>query len=120
MDILSIPSNPKGQALPVVRKGQAAAAAIPQPKVEFDPVTVQQQVPSAHAAEKQRLDTVLKAAKMFRDVYAVSDTSFSIFKDASGQFITRFTSLKDGSVTYIPEPDMLAHVQVPVRLEIDA
>jgi hypothetical protein len=65
-----------------------------------------QQVKDAQKGEQARLDTVIKAANTFKNVYAVSDTKFTIFKDSSGQFVTRFTSLKDGSVTYIPEPDI--------------
>jgi hypothetical protein len=42
------------------------------------------------------------------DFFAVRDTRFTIFKDSvTGQYITRFTSLRDGSVTYVPEPDIL-------------
>jgi hypothetical protein len=59
-------------------------------------------------AEQKRYEQVVLAAKnMFKDVYVVSDRNFSIFKDASGQYITRYTSLRDGRVTYIPEPKLL-------------
>ncbi len=54
-----------------------------------------------------RMQAVIRAAQMFKDIYVVSDTTFTIFKDSSGQYVTRFTSLKDGSVTYIPEPDIV-------------
>ena len=33
-------------------------------------------------------------------------TSFTIFKDATGQYITRIRNKDDGSVTYVPEPEM--------------
>jgi hypothetical protein len=59
-------------------------------------------------AEQQRYEKVFRAAQsIFKDSYAVSDKSFSIFKDSSGQYITRYTSLRDGRVTYIPEPRLL-------------
>lgn len=74
---------------------------------EYDSVTQNQQVNDLPKAEQQRLDTVIKSAHSFKNTYAVSDLKFTIFKDSSGQFITRFTSLKDGSVKYVPEPDML-------------
>jgi hypothetical protein len=62
--------------------------------------------------ETKRQVAVQTAAKsFFKDVYAVSDTTFSIYKDASGQYITRYTSLRDGKVTYIPEPDMLEYLE---------
>jgi hypothetical protein len=44
----------------------------------------------------------------FKDTFAVRDTSFTIFKDKEGQYITRFTSLRDGSVTYVQEKDVMA------------
>lgn len=62
--------------------------------------------------DQRRAEAVYRAAEsFFKDVYAVSDTRFSIFKDSSGQYITRYTSLRDGRVTYIPEPDMLAYLE---------
>ena len=60
------------------------------------------------AAEKGRFEKVRTAAEnLFKDVFAVSDTAITIFKDASGEFITRFRNLRDGSITYIPEPDII-------------
>lgn len=65
-----------------------------------------------NVAEQRRAEAVQEAAQTFRsDFFAVSDTTFSIYKDTSGQYITRFTSLRDGRVTYIPEPDMLQHME---------
>lgn len=64
-----------------------------------------------NVAEQRRAEAVQRAAQsFFSDFFAVSDTTFSIYKDTSGQYITRFTSLRDGRVTYIPEPDLLAHM----------
>ena len=40
--------------------------------------------------------------------YPLGDSRFTIFKDAkSGQYIVKYTSLKDGSVRQIPEPELL-------------
>lgn len=62
--------------------------------------------------EQKRAEAVERAAQsFFSDFFAVSDTTFSIYKDTSGQYITRFTSLRDGRVTYIPEPDLLRHME---------
>jgi hypothetical protein len=55
-------------------------------------------------AQARREQAVRQAA----DTFVVSDKSFTIYKDISGQFVTRFTSLRDGKVTYIPEPDVLS------------
>jgi len=60
------------------------------------------------SAEQRRYENVLQAAQsVFKDVFVVSDKNFSIFKDSSGQYVTRYTSLRDGRVTYIPEPQLL-------------
>lgn len=87
-----------------LQQPQASSAA-------YDSVTQVQQVKDLPEAEKQRLDTVIKAAHSFRNSFVVSDLKFTIFKDNSGQFITRFTSLKDGSVKYVPEPDILQFME---------
>ena len=61
----------------------------------------------AQAAEQQREQAVQRAAQSISEVFVVSDKTFTIFKDITGQYITRFTSLRDGKVTYIPEPNLL-------------
>ena len=60
----------------------------------------------AAAADQRRVQAVQHAAQEIANIYVVSDKTFSIFKDATGQYITRFTSLRDGKVTYIPEPTL--------------
>lgn len=57
-------------------------------------------------AEEKRYETVRRASEQVVDLFVVSDKTFTIFKDTSGQYITRFTSLRDGKVTYIPEPNL--------------
>ena len=57
------------------------------------------------AAQQQRLQTVQNAAQSVAASFVVSDHTFTIFKDTTGQYITRFISLRDGSITYIPEPN---------------
>jgi hypothetical protein len=54
----------------------------------------------------QDLEQVVQDPKV-RDVYVVGDSRFTIFKDMQGRFITRFTSLRDGTVTYVPESDVM-------------
>lgn len=58
-------------------------------------------------AEQQRFQAVQRAARQVADFYVVSDRTFTIFKDVTGQYVTRFTSLRDGKVTYIPEPNLV-------------
>lgn len=66
-------------------------------KVEFTP----------QLADQKRFEAIKRMAQQVANVFIVNDRRFTIFKDASGQFITRFTSLRDGKVTYIPEPDLI-------------
>lgn len=93
----SLPGAGSGSQVPAVRKSESVS--IPQAAVD----TVD--IPST---EQRRFEQVKKAAQsFFKDVYAVNDHTFTIYKDGTGQYITRFTSLRDGRVTYIPEPEML-------------
>lgn len=89
--------------LPVVKKTQSDSESVSVPEVEVDDDQV---------TEQKRYEQLQRAAQtFFKDVYAVSDQTFSIFKDSTGQYITRFTSLRDGRVTYIPEPQMLQYME---------
>ncbi|MFM9891148.1 MAG: hypothetical protein ACKVOE_11025 [Rickettsiales bacterium] len=64
--------------------------------------------PTGAEFDKKRYDAVEAASQsLFKNSYAVSDTTFSIYKDGSGQYITRYINLRDGRVTYIPEPQLL-------------
>lgn len=61
--------------------------------------------------DQKKLDTLRdNLRKTFANSYVVSDRSFSIYKDISGQYITRFTNLRDGTVTYVPEPEILRYL----------
>jgi hypothetical protein len=58
--------------------------------------------------DQKRSEAIQQAIRhAFSDVYAVSDTSFTIYKDSKGEYVTRVRSLRDGSVAYYPEPEML-------------
>lgn len=61
------------------------------------------------SVDQKRLETVRQAAQQvaIANVFIVGDKRFTIFKDVTGQYITRFTSLRDGKVTYIPEPQLI-------------
>lgn len=88
---------------PVIKKIETTdvgTARVPEAKVTED---------STEAKRMAQLQRV--ADNFFKDVYAVSDSTFTIFKDSSGQYITRYTSLRDGKVTYIPEPQMLQYME---------
>lgn len=88
--------QPKARQAPVLPKPAQSAPQTLQ--VDFD----------AKEAEQRRFEAVQKAARSVANDYVVSDTRFTIYKGADGQYITRFTSLISGQVTYIPEPDLLS------------
>lgn len=83
---------------------------VPGPKASTE------QVPSLPTSSPVEVEAKLQQAQAIREqavrhaanTYVISDQRFTIYKDLSGQFITRFTSLRDGRVTYIPEPDVLS------------
>ncbi len=106
MDNLGIIKTP-----PIVIKSAPSAPAAA-------PIAIKHEVPvlplggenaggfDAQAAEQQRVQAVRRAAAAVSDIFVVSDRTFTIFKDVTGQYVTRFTSLRDGKVTYIPEPNL--------------
>lgn len=98
------------QSLPGVTSSPQVPAAKKSESVEIPQAAVDSvDIPKA---EQRRFEQVKKASQsFFKDVYAVSDQTFTIFKDSTGQYITRFTSLRDGRVTYIPEPQLLQQMQ---------
>ncbi len=72
---------------------------------------------SLKSVEQQRFKVVSDIA----NIYILGDRRFTIFKDVTGQYITRFTSLKDGKVTYVPEPELLKRSRnAGPKLQIDA
>ena len=84
----------------------ATAAALPINSSGANNQNVIPQQADIQGAEQKRVEIVQKAAQQIANVFVLGDKSFSLFKDATGQYITRFTSLRDGKVTYIPEPTL--------------
>lgn len=99
-----------GISLPVIKPVISVPSPAPvaaQPAVPFVPIgSNDAEVYNPEVADQQRLQTVQRLSQKISDVFVVSDRTFTIFKDVSGQYITRFTSLRDGKVTYIPEPNL--------------
>lgn len=62
-------------------------------------------------AQARYEEAIKQAALSFKDFYALSDQKFSIFKDATGQYITRYVSLHDSSITYVPAPVLMKYAQ---------
>lgn len=102
---IQLPTLPgaKSPDFPVTQQPtQHTQGEIPKPGSELKPELV----------EQRRYEQVQRAAEsFFKDVYAVSDQRFTIYKDSTGQYITRYTSLRDGKVIYIPEPSLLQYQQ---------
>jgi hypothetical protein len=106
MDSIGLSPQIKLPSLPAQSAPSAPAIALPDPSAGL-PKPAQDQVDfNAQAAEQNRAAAVHKAAQQVANVFVIGDQTFSLFKDATGQYITRFTSLRDGKVTYIPEPTL--------------
>lgn len=74
-------------------------------------------------AEDQRYQEVLRASQDVANDFVVSDRRFTIFKDANGQYVTRYTDLRSGQITYVPEPELLrrrSSYSSGPRLRLDA
>lgn len=101
-----------------------------QPQVMPRPNTVPQMSPPEPVkkpvdAEAVRVQEITRAASQYQaDPYVVSDRTFTIYKDATGQYVVRYRSLRDGTITYVPEPAILPYqIQMANRgslLEIKA
>lgn len=85
-------------AAPVLPKAASAPASAPSIGGGiFDPVQ----------AEAVRMESVKRAAQSNANNYVLGDQRMTFFKDSTGQYITRYVSLRDGRVTYIPEPQLM-------------
>jgi hypothetical protein len=111
----SLPAAKSSTEIPVAKTSQNVDVQLPLPGAGATKADVA-------SAEQRRFEQVKRAAEsVFKDVYAVNDHTFSIYKDSTGQYITRFTSLRDGRVTYIPEPQLLQRAGIGESLiEIQA
>lgn len=96
---------PQPVALPRPAVAGATLSALPKPAT--DPIFSAPQSEANFDAEQKRFEAVQRAAQGIANLFVISDQRFTIFKDSAGQYITRFTNLRDGRVMYIPEPDLL-------------
>ncbi|TAF14749.1 MAG: hypothetical protein EAZ74_03180 [Alphaproteobacteria bacterium] len=90
----------KMEATPVAKKSEVVQEPVQVPGV--NPALFKQ----VDQKRLHDLEQVVQDPKV-RDIYVVGDSRFTIFKDMQGRFITRVTSLRDGTVTYIPEGDIM-------------
>ncbi len=102
---------PAPQLNPAAAKGTEVPLPQPRSHVTSEPVKIAAtEDVDLTASDERRMQSIKRAIEQAKDTYPVSDSTFTIFKDASGQFVTRFTSLRDGSVSYFPEPELLKHL----------
>lgn len=59
----------------------------------------------SQVAEARRLEALRNAAQSAPQ--PLGNQTFTMFKDVTGQYITRFRDINSGKVTYIPEPQLL-------------
>lgn len=79
------------------------------PDTSTQAVNLSQDLGVSVTTDEERMRLLTNAAEQFAKFsYPVSDTRFTIFRDQSGQFVTRFTNLQTGKISYYPEQDMLA------------
>lgn len=107
--------------IPKVVTPQPVAPSVPQvPAATPAPRAEQSGDIALKAIDRQRYEAVQRAAEDIANVYVVSKQAFTIFKDATGQYVTRFRNLQDGKITYIPEPQLLRQNQAQRLLNITA
>lgn len=83
-----------------------------------------QETLSQRNPDESRLEAIKQAAKQQAvNYFVVSDSRFTIYKQQSGDnyvYVTRFTSLKDGSVTVIPEQELLSASTLSPQFQTNA
>jgi len=95
-----------------VFQGANSGQVVQKTKASVDVPVVKQEIkiPVPRVAENKpevsRYEAVRLAAEALKNTYAVSDVRFTIFKDVAGDYVTRFTSLRDGSVKYYPQKSL--------------
>jgi hypothetical protein len=96
-----LPQKSPEVALPV---NTAPQIALPLPKVETPAASDEMDV-----LIQQRTDAIKEAitASLPRFFMPVSDVRFTIYKDSTGQYITRFTNIVSGETTQVPEPQLM-------------
>ena len=106
MDSIGLSTQIKLPTLPTQSVPSAPAIALPDASASLPRPTDDTTEFNTHAADQSRVEAVQKAAQQVANAYVLGDQTFSLYKDATGQYITRFTNLQDGKVTYIPEPTL--------------
>ncbi len=117
MDVLLNPASGATQSYkpPVAQTAntdQASAAVQPIQKPQQPAIAAVSGASSISNDVQAQYETAIRQAVLsFKNTYAVSDKELTIFKDVTGQYITRYISLRDGSVTYVPAPVFMRDIQ---------
>jgi hypothetical protein len=94
-------------SLPAPRRDAVPQAPVPVKVSQAEPVLRPTSEKSQAGNSIDRLDLVKLASRQLADPFVLGDSRFTIYKDTSGQYVTRLTNLRDGKVTYFPEPELL-------------
>jgi|NOAtaT_7_FD_contig_123_55556_length_1337_multi_3_in_0_out_2_1 hypothetical protein len=89
------PVSVKASAVLPAPSAQPATTALVQEVVQYD----------AKIAEAKRQEALASAAR--NAPQPLGSQVFTMFKDSTGQIVTRFRDTNSGKVTYIPEPQLL-------------
>ena len=115
MDIKNVISVP---GLGTFGGGQQAAKPQVKPPANYVAPAKPAPVKVPESADKARYEAVRQATEAVKNLFAVSDFRFAIFKDIAGDYVTRFTSLRDGTVKYFPQKSLFEMAQIrTARLE---
>lgn len=100
-----------GAIKPAIRMPQPAQPVLPAPSQApaIDVLGNSDAGFSAQGAEDLRMEKLRQAAH--NAPQPLGNQAFTMFKDATGQVITRFRDINSGKVTYIPEPNLLRLAQ---------
>jgi len=118
MDVSNISLPPMGNLMQGASQG-GNSPAVPAPAAAPSTPDLDGPQPVAPTtAQDARLAEVQKAAQVIQaNYYVVSDVTFTIFKDSVGDYVTRYTSLKDGKVTYYPQKSLLELMKIRAAQE---
>jgi hypothetical protein len=107
-----------GGSVPVVRAPVPVKQEVALPSLKKAAAPVQIEIPvevQTQAIERPKVtfaDVQQASQVVASNPYPISDQRFTIFRDIAGDYVTRFTSLVDGSVEYFPQKSLFELVQV--------
>ncbi len=107
---MEVPSVSMAGVLQGANSGQVVAKNNASVEVPVEKPTLE--VQASKMREDAGYEAVKQAAEALKSTFVVSDVRFTIFKDIAGDYVTRFTSLRDGSVKYYPQKSLFETVKI--------